>query len=135
MATNSSSHPAKAGYNQSGGAYFICISSIRDNLLTLTAGTGSGGATTVGSFAAYNDGTNAASTVSGLGRVIKDMGRTVVSAGRTFRKFQSVVATDNGSSPSFGVTGPSTTYLTFYLETGREGANADASLPLIARFY
>jgi hypothetical protein len=122
------------GFKQSEGAYFLCLSSIRDNIVTYTAGTGSGGATTVGSFGTYNDGTNAASTVVGLGRVIKDMGKTVVSSGRTFRKFQAVVGTNDNSSPSFGVTGTSTNYLSFYLETGRDGANTDGPLPQVTRF-
>lgn len=135
MATGSSAIPSKAGYNQSGGGYFICISSIQNNLQTFVPGTGSGGAVTSGSFAPYNDGTVAASTVVGLGRIIKDMGKTVMSAGRTFRRFQAVVGTDNNSSPSFGVSGNTTgNYLSFYLETGRDGANADPSLPLIARY-
>ena len=138
MATGSSAIPSKAGFNQSGGGYFIVISSIRDNLQTYTAGTGSGGAATVGSFAQYNDTTGGNwSTVVGAGRIIKDMGKTVVSAGRTFRKFQAVLGTNDNSSPSFGVTGTTTStysYLTGYLETGRDGANADASLPQIARY-
>jgi hypothetical protein len=137
MASGSSAFPAKAGYNQSGGAYYICLENLwlAQKLNTLTPGSGSGGATTVGSFAA-NDATsvaNGANTSSffGIGALIKDMGKTVTSSGRTFRKIQSVVGTHNNSSPTFGVGGnaASTTnpgYLTFYIEVGREGANADS---------
>jgi hypothetical protein len=139
MATNTSSHPAKAGFNQSGGAYFIVISSIAGVLKTYTPGSGSGGAATVGSFAAYNDTTGGNwSTNVGAGRLIKDMGKTVVSAGRTFRKFQVVVGTNENSSPSFGVSGTvvgTYSYLTGYLETGRDGAEQVPDLPQIARYY
>lgn len=136
MATGSSAFSAKAGYNQAGGAYYICLENLwlNEKLNTLTPGSGSGGATTVGSFTANvdTDVTNGANTSSffGLGALLKDMGKTVVSSGRTFRKIQSVIGVTNNSSPTFGVGGNAATatnpgYLSYYIEIGREGANAD----------
>jgi hypothetical protein len=78
---------------------------------------------------------NALATV-GANKVIKDMGRTVVSAGRVFRKFAPVVNT--GANSSFGVVGVAAAganagFGSFYLEVGREGAGA-APAP-IARYF
>jgi hypothetical protein len=138
MASGSSAFPAKAGYNQSGGGYYIIITSLlATQLNTLVAGTGSGGATTVGTLAAGTATSlpSGTSTLFGSGRLVKDMGKTIVSAGRTFRKIQAVLGTDSNSSPTFGVTGnPALTYstgdagyATYYVETGRDGANADGT--------
>jgi hypothetical protein len=67
------------------------------------------------------------------------MGKTVVSAGRTFRKIQAVVGTATNSSPTFGVNGAAVTnapgYATFYLETVREGAGGATGTPaMVVRF-
>lgn len=145
--------PLKGGFNQSGGGYFLVLSSMtQDQILTYSGGSGSGGSFAPGSFASYSTlGTNIAnvnySTAFSINRLIKDMGRTVVSAGRTFRKFQAVLPLGTGvglSSPSFGVFGNAGTatqpgYLTAYLEISREGSGAAAGtggfqLPLIVRY-
>jgi hypothetical protein len=162
--------PANRGFNQSGGSYFITLASLVGSLQTLTPGTGSGGATTTGTITPYSVGSGlvaagtAAESLSqlsnlvGTGRIILDMGRTVVSSGRTFRKFQAVnqlattTAVVNGAAPN-AVTGAnpgatvtsgtssSTGYLTFYLETGFNGtsgtttSNSGFGLPApIARY-
>jgi len=56
--------------------------------------------------------------------VLRDMGRTVVSSLRTFRKVQVVVPT-NGTLSTFGVGGPAggigSDYFTGYIELGFEG--------------
>jgi hypothetical protein len=58
--------------------------------------------------------------------ILKDLGKTVVSSGRTFRKVQLVVSSPtntfgvNGSSPSPGYGGED--YLTGYIELGLGGA-------------
>ena len=129
MAANSSAYGAKAGYNQSGGDYLLIVSTITPaNLNVLTPGTGSGGATTVGSFAsaAVADLPLNMSSFFTAGKLLKDMGKTVVSSGRSFRKVQAVVNTASNSSPTFGVNGAAVTnapgYATFYRETSREGA-------------
>jgi hypothetical protein len=83
---------------------------------------------------------NAIGTV-GASKLLKDMGKTVVSAGRTFRKFAPVVAGLGVSS--FGVVGAAGTatntgYGSFYLEVGREGfaASATTGLPApIVRYF
>ena len=143
MAANSSSHPARAGFNQSGGAYFLVISTIAGQLNAFTPGTGSGGATTAGTFAptttlALCGGVGDISSLVGAGKLIKDLGRTVVSSGRTFRKFQVVQQTNGNSSISNGITGAATTYGAFYLETGRDGADGapgSGGHPMIARYF
>jgi len=151
MAANSSAHPARAGFNQSGGAYFICVNALETSagtavfVNTLTApASGSGGAfapptlalTTMSNVLGTGAGISnaAASTIVGANKLIKDMGKTVVSGGRVFRKFAPVVAT--GAASSLGVygavpSGANTGYGSFYLEVGREG-NAGAP---IARYF
>jgi hypothetical protein len=126
-----------SGYSQQGGAYYIVISSVVGQFKTYTPGSGSGGATTVGSFGAYNyaaAGPYDQSTVLGANSVIKDMGKTVVSAGRTFRKFQGVfpqtVSTSGVSGPAGSTTNPG--YLSGYLEISKDGSGLDAAK--IARY-
>ena len=135
MAANSCAFGSKAGYNQSGGDYLLVVSTITPaQLSVLTPGTGSGGATTVGSFApaAVADLPLNTSSFFTAGKLLKDMGKTVVSSGRTFRKIQAVVNTANNSSPTFGVNGAAVAnapgYATFYLETSREGAGTPAAV-------
>ena len=60
--------------------------------------------------------------------LIRDMGKTIVSSGRTFRKVQLVVSTV--ASTTFGVAGPATganpveDYLTGYIEVGFGAPNS-----------
>jgi hypothetical protein len=88
----------------------------------------------VGSFAALVPGAGAipsnVSTVFGQGKLVRDMGKTIVSSGRTFRKVQGLALATNNSSPSFGVGGVAANvvnsadagYLTAYVELCREGS-------------
>ena len=135
MASQSGAFGAKCGYNQSaGGYYYIIDASLPGKLQTYSGGSGSGGATTVGSFAALVPGAGAipanVSTVFGQGKLVRDMGKTVVSSGRAFRKVQGLALATNNSSPSFGVGGlgekvvnsVDTGYLTAYVELCREGS-------------
>lgn len=142
MAAGSGAFPLKAGFNQSGGAYlYIGETTIAGKLLNITPGSGSGGATVGPTFAPVvwgSETTPGVSTLFGQGRLVRDMGKTVVSAGRTFKKIQAVLPTDNASSPTGGVTGPAGTstqvgYATYYVETGYAGANADGSQPFLVR--
>jgi hypothetical protein len=141
MSSGANSHPARAGFNQSGGAHFITLSALEPTAGTaatsyvqalVNAGSNSGGAftaptlstVTMGSILGAGTTAGNASTIVGPGKLLKDMGKTVMSAGRTFRKFAPVVAGLGVSS--FGtVGGPSvganTGYGAFYLEVGREG--------------
>ena len=135
MSAYSGAFGAPGGYNQSGGAYYITLSSIVGQVKAYSGGSGSGGSTTVGTFSAFtNYGAGNTSSLIGANKVIKDMGKTVVSASRTFRKFQAVVAQSQSTS---GVTGPTGTapdagYLTFYLELNKDGVAGDGAL--IARY-
>jgi hypothetical protein len=145
MATGSGAFSAKAGFNQSGGGYYVTLSSVVGQLQSYTPGSGSGGATGSGSFAGVtwsNDGlgarAGATSTLFAANKIIKDMGKTVVSAGRTFRKFQAVVPQLQSSG---GVTGVGTAgtnmpvYATGYLEIAKDGdASVAPGTALIARY-
>ena len=161
MSSGTNAFPAKAGFNQSGGGYFMCVLPLETNSLSLggyintisVAPTGSGGATVPPSLALVSMSsilgiaTTGGSTLVATGKLLKDMGRTVVSAGRTFRKFAPVVqgigAVANTSS--FGIIGTAGTttntgYGSFYLEVGRDGqaasqaAGAGSPAP-IARYF
>ena len=166
MSSGTNAHPARAGFNQSGGAYFICLTSLEAqqganagaatapasagyiNILS-NAGSNSGGAwlpptlSTVMMSNVFTATTNAqswnhAGFVS-TGKLLKDMGRTVVSAGRTFRKFAPVVANASGIS-TFGVAGAPAAganagYGSFYLEVGREGFGGTNPPAPIARYF
>jgi hypothetical protein len=82
--------------------------------------------------AVIGSGTTAANAASFVqaGKILKDMGRSIVSAGRVFRKFAPVVqGIGANNTSSFGVVGAAGTTLnagegTFYLEVGREGSGA-----------
>ena len=156
MSAGTNAFGSKAGFNQSGGAYFMTLAALDGaagvtgtyiNTLT-TAGSNSGGAwvsptlslvamsTVLGGTGVTAAG---ASTLVGTGKLLKDMGRTVVSAGRTFRKFAPVIPASVASS--FGVAGgpattPNTGYGSFYLEVGRDGLNPTTATPApIARYF
>jgi hypothetical protein len=79
-----------------------------------------------------------ASTIisGGLGfpGLLKDMGKTLVSAQRTFRKVQLVTSTTS----TFGVAGaagssPDSGYLTGYIELGYEGYGVPAAVAAVGR--
>ena len=140
MASGSSAHPARAGFNQSGGAHFIVITALEGRLNVFTPGTGSGGAVTAGTMTltgaatiAPGLGSGVAVAAVGVGKLIKDMGKSVVVGGVTYRKFQAVQAPS--ATNAGGQMGKSADYFSFYLEVGREGA-ATAGGPVgIARYF
>lgn len=119
-------------FKQTNG-YFVPLADIRAKVFTYTPGTGAGGSFLPGSFAlaawanSPGVGAGAASTLvasSGAG-LLKDMGKTVVSANRTFRKVQAVFPglSTSGVSQMPGVSIGS--FLTGYLElAGPAGAAA-----------
>ena len=79
-----------SGFKQNNSAYLRVVSTIpAANFLTYTPGTGSGGAFLPGSFAtfAYGSVTDVSTNLQ-AGNSLKDMGRTVISSGRVFRKVQ-----------------------------------------------
>jgi hypothetical protein len=150
MASGANAFPSKGGFNQSGGAHFIILSALDSGNAYInklaTAGSNSGGAFVNPTFSLVAPTDPAIGLGSGdvaLGKLLKDMGRSVVSAGRTFRKFQSV-GTGNAArfGSSFGVNGSATTapnpgYGSFYLEVAREGnPGSTTALPApIARYF
>ena len=157
MSAGTNAFGPRAGFNQSGGAYFICLANLENTPGTAafvqgitSVGSNSGGAwippnlapitmsNVLGTGATIAN-ANAAALVN-TGKLLKDMGRTVVSAGRTFRKFAPVVPGVPAST--FGVVGAAGTttsagYGSFYLEVGREGAGGTATnAPApIARYF
>jgi hypothetical protein len=143
---------AGKGFEQSGGGYFYIIDANLPSKLQVWGATntsasgalasGSGGAWSVGGFAtaqlAQYGGASygGVSTLFGTGRIVRDMGKTQVSAGRTFRKIKGIVPvgaastitafvpnTDGGQYAN-AINSQDTGYLTFYVETGRDGVNA-----------
>ena len=148
MSAASGAFGARAGFNQSGG-YLMIVSSINLQLNSLTPGSGSGGATNPPTFAAVpvgGDGVlgrDALTSLFGTGRVVKDMGKSAVSAGRVFRKIQAVNRVDQATpaARTNGVTGGAEStspaaagYATYYIETGFENNNGATALPMVARF-
>uniref|UniRef100_A0A6C0KPQ2 Uncharacterized protein n=1 Tax=viral metagenome TaxID=1070528 RepID=A0A6C0KPQ2_9ZZZZ len=140
-------------FAQSGGGYFYILdANLPSKLQTWgspTLPSGSGGAWSVGSFApALNNTTSLPGNISSLfgsGRLVRDMGKTLVSAGRSFRKIKGILPVASNATPDFGVpesdAGPPAGavnsvdqgYLTFYVEMGRNGMNM-ANIPQLVRF-
>ena len=144
--------------NDSG--FYMPLSSLAGVIYSFTPGTGAGGSFVQGSFAVANwaqvpnllaaAGTapSAAagrgayvSSINGVGAgLLKDMGRTVVSAQRTFRKIQLVarnLSTNGveGANP-YQTSGTATNiadFLTGYIELGFEGAGAPAPVAKYGR--
>ena len=131
------------GYAQSGGGYFYVVDANLPPKLqvwgTANLPAGSGGAWTVGSFTPAQNISGAlpgqTSSLFSQGRVVRDMGKSLVSAGRTFRKIKGMVPnasgtagvnatgvynTDGGVGAGV-VNGVDTGYLTFFVETTRDG--------------
>lgn len=120
------------GPKQSGG-YFIPLGNVADKVLQYSGGTGAGGSFQTGNFtaAAWAAGGSApsryTSTIStiGAGGILRDGGKTVVSANRTFRKVQLItnaVSTGGVGGPAPGNTAAPADYLTGYVEVA-SGAN------------
>jgi hypothetical protein len=86
-----------------------------------------------GGFAAFS------TTLATAGQtILRDMGRTVVSSNRTFRKIQYVVPANLAPS-TFGVSGLASisgeTYLTGYIEVGFGDQSSGANLPAPVAHY
>ena len=113
-------------FKQSANGYFIPLGNVATAVLQYTPGSGAGGSALAGSFAlaTWGQGGSAASkatsTISaiGAGGLLRDMGKTVVSSGRTFRKIQlmcSTVSTGGVGGTALGATA-NVDYLTAYIE-------------------
>jgi hypothetical protein len=144
MSSGANAFGARAGFNQSGGNHYIIMTQLDNtNINKVSVGaTGSGGAVTAPTFAlaAANDATIGLGAADvAAGKLLKDMGKSVVSAGRIFRKFESVGTGAAKFNSTFGVNGAAGTavnagYGTFYLEVGREGAGPAAAAPILRYF-
>jgi len=143
--------------------YFMPVSSLQGIVYAITNGSGAGGSFQQGGFNFAGTGTvqqafwalPTAATVNGVASpyatngnpylssingagtgLLKDMGRTVVSAGRTFRKVQLVVNNSQRNGANFalstnGVAGqinttPVQDFLTGYIELGFDGTGPSA---------
>ena len=70
------------------------------------------------------------------GAILKDMGKTVVSSLRTFRRVQLVIPGSNSTLSTFGIRGQAGTnedYFTGYIELGFEGNGAPAPVAHFGR--
>ena len=143
MATGSGAFSAKGGFNQSGGAHYIVLTSASTTNLQLfeyPVTSGSGGAYTVAAPVAIANSGDGATLIAAIaaGAIIRDMGRTVIvpsgNGVRTFRKFQ-LVGNASGDAATFGVAAR-VAGRAFFVETNREGQEpSGAPGPLaIARY-
>ena len=130
--------PLASGFSQSASAYLTIVSDLTfTRFLTYTPGTGSGGAALPGSFAPYNvvslgNTVNLSTSQLKAGNMLKDMGKTVVSTGRVFRKVQVMAAAGNpGISGGSVSAGTGDNFLTGYLEVASDAGDTPNSL---ARF-
>jgi hypothetical protein len=110
-------------YRQRQPSYFMPVSSLKGLIYAYD------GAGTFDSASWANLGSPYLSSVNGAGAgILKDLGKQVVSSGRTFRKIQLVVRNGalTGNQSTFGVAGaantvPNQDFLTGYIELGYEG--------------
>jgi hypothetical protein len=121
--------------------YYITVGSILGQVYGRTEPTGNtgvlGGSFSTASWAYFGPGKSVSSIIA-AGAVLKDMGRTVVSSLRTFRKVQLVLTNANPNPGStFGVggrqTGVGEDYLTGYIELGFEGNGTPAPVAHFGR--
>jgi hypothetical protein len=122
--------------------YYINIGSLALKILTRTAEGSSNTGLVGGSFSTASWSLSAGAVTSSMltagGVILKDMGRTVVSSLRTFRKIQLVLP---ASASTFGVGGRSGTvagssgedYFTGYIELGFEGNGTPAPVAKFGR--
>lgn len=123
--------------NHGDQGYFISVA----NLLGKINGYSATGNLSTASWATPGaGGTPGVSTVSTLsqGLLLKDLGRTLISSLRTFRKVQLVVPSSNPALSTFGVGGQAGTtlgndYLTGYIELGFEGNGTPAPVAKFGR--
>ena len=129
----SSVGPVGRGLKQ-GGGFFIPLEDLTagGKILQYTAGSGAGGSYVPGSFAnsawataGQSGATKFTSTISSIGRggLLRDMGKTVVSAGRTFRKIQLLCSTVSTGGVNGTGTGAVSDFFVGYIELG-SGLNA-----------
>jgi hypothetical protein len=121
-------------------AYYIPLASLTGQIYGHTdvagnTGTGGGSNFSTATWAYFGAGASLSSIQAGAG-LLKDLGRTVVSSLRTFRKVQ-VVVPNNSTVSTFGVGGRATgvgeDYFTGYIELGFEGNGRPAPVAHFGR--
>jgi len=114
------------GFKQTNG-YFVPLARCDNKVLEYTGGNGAGGDYKPGSFqlASWASTNPLVSSINGLGAggLLKDMGKTVVSSNRTFRKVQLIGPGVNTGGVNGVATPVACPYLTAYIElsTGQSG--------------
>jgi hypothetical protein len=128
-----------AGFKQvPAGGYVTIVSTLHvNNLYAKPVMTGSGGSATVAAPVSYSTALATIGPVSTLlraGNVLKDMGSSVVSSSRVFRKFKAVgLASTAGGYGD--LTTADNTFGTFYLEVAGDGGDVpDLNKSILARF-
>jgi hypothetical protein len=153
-----STYPGVGGIKQNGRdmGYFMPVSSLQGIIYAINYGSGAGGTYVANSMPApvawcqpsvapyATNGNPYLSSIAGAGAgILKDLGKTVVSAGRTFRKVQLVVNNSQRNGANFalstngvaggdpyqaaGNTGTSVQdFLTGFIEFGFEGTGPSA---------
>lgn len=133
------------------GGFYMPLSSLQNVIYAVTYGTGTGGSFAQGTLTTaawatltYNGKPNPyLSSVNGAGAgLLKDMGKTLISANRTFRKVQLVNPRIESQSTN-GVAGqntyqsagaqPSSDFLTGFIELGFEGQGVPAPVAQFGR--
>ena len=138
--------PTAYGFKQNAGGFFVPLANVASGVLAFTAAGGAGGSYQVGSFttAAWAQGgttpSKFTSTISGIaaGGLLRDMGKSVVSAGRVFRKVQlmtSTVSTGGVNGPAGVTTNPLVDYLTGYIELGSSVTNGGVGFSAPVAYY
>ncbi len=129
--------------------YYMPLSSLQGIIYAFTPGSGAGGSFAQGSFSTaswatttYNNkGNPYLSPINAAGAgILKDMGKTIVSAGRTFRKVQLVnsggttyVSTNGVGGQNTAGAAPVQDYLTGFIELGFEGQGVPAPVAVFGR--
>lgn len=136
----------QAPFKQSASdGYFVPVASLIGQVYARTEPTGNtgvlGGTFSTASWAFW--GSKATSSINAAGAgILRDMGKTVTSSVRTFRKVQLVVPSGSGANntslSSFGVGGAASTipgqdYYTGYIELGFEGGGSAAPVAHFGR--
>ena len=124
------------GPKQTSG-YYVPLTNMlaASSILTHVAGTGAGGSFLPGSFtkADWAVGGTVADSLSSIGGggLLKDLGKTVVSSNRTFRKVQLVVKGATGVSSSVSTAGP---FYTGYIELATGNSYVAGAAPAVVAF-
>jgi hypothetical protein len=136
----SSVGPTSRGFKQAQGGVFINLlaNGLNGKVLAYSGSSGAGGSSVPGSFSpaswALTGSAGASkhtSTLSLAGSVLRDMGKSVVSSGRLFRRVQLLVSTvsTGGVDGTAGNSYPATDFLTGYIELPSAAGGGGMALP------